>query len=153
MDLTEFQKKVDYEFSLIRGLKEIDFIEDVKNDFKNNISGCFFVPFITIIGWLARSNYEDERIKKNYDVFEAEAEELLKQSDLRNLICNFLKEKSGFEILTQEMFIFSVTEILFRDEIRKKFVIPLEPVLYGFIIYKISKTGIREYCRECFQQK
>ncbi len=148
MSLSDFQKKVYSEFISLNTSKHFNSgeYEEMKNEFRNHISGCLMIPFITIIGWLARDYFKDEKIKKNHAVFELEAEELLNQSEIKQAICDSLIEVSGKVILTEEKFVNVVTTALFQTDLREKFVIPLEPVLFGFIAFKISEQGISNFC-------
>lgn len=144
MDLEELQIKVQNEYSLIRVSKTIS-----DWNFRRDTDQLGCVPSL----FLRFVNYGENLItykqsKRNYDVYEREADELLQNAELKKYICTSLKTLARGEILSEENYINYVTAILYENKIRNKFVIPLEPALFAHIAYKISEQGINNFCAE-----
>lgn len=149
-DFEEFQKKVVFEFTLVKGWKTFKYIrlDDLKKEHGKNLSGCFFIPFVSFMDKLGKKFLKKELEKLNYQEFEKEAEDLLAQDKLKKEICKSLKKAIGKDILTEDNFVRITTKSLAEKSLRKQFVIPLEPMLFAAIIYKLQETGINNFCDE-----
>lgn len=145
MELDELQKKVQDEFGFIKASK-IFTKDDYQKSKKNG--GCLMTPVIPLIEFFSKKALEKEKSKRNHDVYEIEAIDLLKDSELKKHICSSLMLITRGEILTEENFVNYVTAILFENKTRKQFVIPPEPALFAYIAYKISENGISGFCAE-----
>ena len=71
---------------------------------------------------------------------------VLNNAEIRNAIRNAFEELPKDEIVTEEIFVRVFTETLNDDDLRQRFDIPLDPVLFAMVGYGIFKMGIREYC-------
>ena len=147
-DLEKFQEQVLNEFTFLkaRNLQETFKREDVRREFRKSPWGCFLIPLFIFAGKFSDTLLRDEERKKNYEVFEKEAEDLLAQDEIKEDICKSLRNISPPEILTEDKFVKKVTEILAEKSLRKQFVIPLEPVLFAFIASQIFENGIENFC-------
>lgn len=145
MELDELQKKVQHEFFFIKtsqGPMQEQMHEDLKN------AGCLFSPFVYLIKSFTRNEIKKQQSKRNHDIYEIEADGLLKNDELKKEICSSLILLTKGEIVTEENFINYITAILYENKIRNRFVIPLEPALFAFIAYKISENGVNNFCSE-----
>ena len=149
MNLEELQKKVQNEFAIIKASK-IFTKDDYQASRKNK--GCLMSPFISLVELLAEKSMEKEKSKRSHDVYKIEADDLLKNPELKKEICSSLMLLVKGEILSEENFINYITAILYENKIRNKFVIPLEPALFAYITYKISENGINNFCADQINQ-
>lgn len=145
MELSELQIKVQNEFLIIK-MSKTYMPRKMENDIKN--SGCLMSPFASLFASFTKKQMDKEQSKRNHDIYEIEADELLNNSELKKEICSSLNLFTKGEIVTEENFINYVTAILYENKIRTKFVIPQEPALYAHIAYKISESGINNFCSE-----
>lgn len=149
-DLEKFQDEVLGEFTFLKARKFNDnFIknEELKKHFGKSFWGCFLIPLFIFTGKYGDSVYRQKEKEKNYKVFEREAADLLAQNEIKEAICKSLKETSRTEILTEDKFIKTVViQTLAEKDVRKQFVIPLEPVLFACIAFQISEMGIENFC-------
>lgn len=145
MELDELQNKVQNEFLLIKVSKTY-IPEKAAKEIKN--AGCLMAPFASLFASFTKRQMEKEQSKRNHDIYEIEADELLKNSELKKEICSSLLLITKDEILTEERFINYITAILYENKIRTKFVVPSEPALYAHIAYKIFDAGISNFCSE-----
>lgn len=142
MELNELQIRVQNEFFTIKMSKTSKMEDDLRN------AGCLTSPFAPLFMALSKKALKTAQRKKSHDIYEVEADELLKNSELKKEICSSLILITKGEVVTEENFINYVTTILYENKIRTKFVIPLEPALFAYIAYKISENGINNFCSE-----
>lgn len=142
MELDKLQLQVQNEFFTIKMSKTSKMEEDLRN------AGCLTSPFVPLFMALSKKAIKSAQRKKSHDIYEIEADELLKNSELKKEICSSLILLTKGEIVTEEHFINYITAILYENKIRGKFVVPLEPVLFAYIAYKISENGINNFCSE-----
>lgn len=149
-DLEDFQKKVVEDFHFLKASKTFRKFrqEEIHKDFRKNPAGCLFLPIVLLGDWIGWRLFQTEEKKRNHGAFQKEAGELLAQGEIRDALCKSLRETSRKEILTEEKFIRTVTKTLAENNLRKQFVIPLEPVLFACIAYEISETGFDDFCPE-----
>ncbi|HSK70897.1 MAG TPA: hypothetical protein VK892_04320 [Pyrinomonadaceae bacterium] len=108
--------------------------------------GCLFIPFSFIADNLGGWFLKNEAEKREIDKFAKEAEDLSADRQIKTLICEALQKASRKEIITEEKFVKIVTENLLG-------LIPLEPVLFASVAFKISETGIEKFCDEINDEK
>lgn len=149
-DFEDFRTKVWNDFSFLRSRKRIDEIstDEIKDEFRKDFRGCFFIPFLNMIDRFGEIYFYKEAEKRNFREFEKEAEDLLAHAELKKIICKALKDASQTEILTEDKFFNTVTKTLAEKDLRKQFVIPLEPMLFACVLLKILETGMGDFCLE-----
>lgn len=151
--IEDFQKKVWSQFQVLKSLKEWNEFSpnELKKPFKNRLSGCFFIPILTLMEPLGNRAIE-QSLKRNTE-FEKEAKDLLSHPEIRNAVCREIDKLPKKEILTTERFVQCVTDSLSKKELRKKFVIPLEPKIFAAIAFDVFETGIENFCSEIDEEK
>lgn len=147
-DVEDFQKKVFDEYVLLKNFKKWEKFssDDLKKPFEKNMSGCLFIPLITLFKPLGKKAVKNAIGK--YREFYSEAKDLLAEDKIRDAICKSFEKVSRKEILTEEKLVSKVSDALAEKNLRKQFVIPLKPVLFAVIAYEILETGIENFCGE-----
>lgn len=149
-DFEDFRTRVWNDFSFLKSRKKIDEIstDEIKDEFRKDLRGCFFIPFLDLGDWFGKKYFDKELEKRNFREFEKEAEDLLAHAEIKKIICKALKDAGRTEILTEDRFFNVVTRTLAEKDLRKQFVIPLEPMLFACVLLKILETGMGNFCRE-----
>lgn len=149
-DFEEFRTKVWNDFSFLKSRERIDELssDEIKDKFKRNPRGCFFIPFLSLGDRIGKRYFDKEAEKRNFREFEKEAQDLLAHAEIKEIICKALKDAGQTEILTEDRFFNIVTQTLAEKDLRKQFVIPLEPMLFACVLLKILETGMGNFCRE-----
>ena len=150
IDDKEFVKKVLDEFHLLKPLKDIGKLDEIviERDFGGSKWGCLFIPVFKIITKYGQKKVEEQINKKNYIEFEKEANELISQKEINITICKSIKNLNKNVILTEDKFVEIICHSLTQKDVRKQFVIPLEPTLFAFIAYIILQNKLENYCNE-----
>jgi hypothetical protein len=129
-----------------RLFKKPNEIAHIKREIKKLNFGCLFLPFTIIVEKFGEVTAEKELRKRNADVYFQEAQDLLAQPEFKKSICSSLRKAGRNMVLTEEIFIRTVTEALIDKDLRSRFVIPTEPMLFAWIAFEISETGINLFC-------
>lgn len=145
-DLQDFQKKVFAEYKTVKSLKEST--ERIKKDRQQNRKGCLMVLPLMFAEWAINKASKSESYKKNYFANEREADELLKQKEIFERICETVANVSRTEILTEEKFVNELTAALYRSDLASRFVVPENAVLYAMMWTKIFNAGLENFCRD-----
>lgn len=151
---TDFQDKVYHQFEFLKGFKAMrgnkladGFIEKVKiGKLSDKFWGCLFIPIFKVLDILGTRTLLKHSEKYRYQENEKIANELLAQSEIREILCSALHKVSGKEILTEERMVKTVVDSLRKEDVRNKFSIPLDETLFAFLSYKLLQKGLENYC-------
>ena len=145
----DFQERVYRQFDFLKGLKKGQETEQelIKNNKSDTFWGCLFLPFIKFGIGFGNKFYLQQSEKYNYPENEKRAKVLLAHNEIREIICSALHKVGSKEILTEERMVKTVVESLGIEEIRNKFLIPLDETLFAFLSYELFQTGLERYCQ------
>lgn len=145
----DFQKQVLGELDFIRNEEHTpsSFSKEMEA-ISSGIRGCLWTLFFRALDKLSKKAADTYKEQKQTEKWEKEADRLLAVTVIRQALCSALQNVVKSEILNEERLVDTVIETLAGDAFRKTFAIHLEPVLFGFISYKLSKQGIEKYCNQ-----
>lgn len=143
----DFQTRVYEQFKYLKSLNETQTMERSLYEQNKNKGfwGCLVLPFAKFGMSLGKKYYLRESEKYNYPENERRANELLAQDDIREILCFALYEVGGKEILTEERMVRAVVDTLGKSEIRDRFSIPLNEILFAFLAYQLLQKGLENY--------
>lgn len=146
-DVEQFSEQVFQEFEFLKMTKTIKYpSEAVSSGANKNAFGCLFVPILRFFDGVGKKEIEKEKRRKKHFENERYAETILLRADIKIIVCDAVERFSKKEILTEAKFVETITETLVGKVSEGKFTIPFEPVLFAAMAYKISETGIEEFC-------
>lgn len=146
-DAEKFNEEVFQEYDFWKMTKTVKYPSEAMNaDSGRNALGYLLKPILRFFDSLGKKEIEKERRRKKHFENEQYAKTLLARADIGTIVCSAIEGFSKKEILTEEKFVKTITRILVEKVSEGKFTIPFEPVLFAAIAYKISETGIEEFC-------
>lgn len=146
-NVKDFQKQVLSELNLIRDMEQTKFstLSETATSSAEK-PGCLWMLVFRGLDKISKKSTENYKEQKQSEKWEKEAERLLAVIVIREALCSALQNIVKREILNDERLVNIVIETLADDAYKKTFAIHLEPVLFGFISYKLSEIGIEKYC-------
>ncbi len=149
-NIKDFQNEVLGELDLIRSWEKMQSysLEDGITNSDKTRGGCLSILFFRGLDKLSNKATESYKEQKSSEKWEKEAERLLAITVIREALCSALQDVVKKEILNDERLVHTIVKTLTDDIYKKTFAIHLNSVLFGFISYMLSKTGIEKYCNQ-----
>ena len=120
----------------------VEFREEMKKD----KSGCLFSLLSFLAQKFGKKTIKMTAKQKNFEKFNKDADNLLKIKEIKEAICKDLHNKSQKEILSEDIFVETITGTLGEYNLRTKHSIEWNSVLFAHIAFKISEIGYSNFC-------
>ncbi len=159
-DLQTFQSEVIKEYNLLQKIfdsafgysdnsqhKKMDDSKKKRNLFRAFISTSFF----KIISSIEKKSLHLYLKKPDIVEYKEKAKSIVFDGRINKILCPILLSKITSDMLEEEMMlevIKIITQSLTEEEVIEKFSINLDPVLFAFIVYEITRRRVENYCRK-----
>lgn len=131
-----------------RSVKNYEYFEDLmaqpEPDFSESKWKFISLSMIKLSELLGRKGIKIAKEKQKYNKYLKVSENLLTQPEIREILSDSIKNSE--EILSENNLIKIVTEDLNRGNLKKRFEIPSEPLLFALIVHRIIKIGRQNFC-------